>query len=114
TPKTLAEPWFAGNSVASTRMAVVLPAPFGPRSPKTSPERTPKLTPSSAWTLPKRYRSPSHSTASRPSDTLNVLSEDFDEVVQGREGGGDGRTLVHRHPGQGGAHHAFPTVPAER
>ena len=40
------------------RIVVVLPAPFEPRKPKTSPGLTVKLTPSSAWTGPKRLRRP--------------------------------------------------------
>src|SRR3954465_672475 len=40
-------------SPAPTLRSVVLPAPFGPMRPCTSPSRTAKLTPSSAWTPPK-------------------------------------------------------------
>ena len=32
-------------------MVVVLPAPFGPSRPKTSPDATVKLTPSTAFTV---------------------------------------------------------------
>ncbi|MCL5984210.1 MAG: hypothetical protein M1143_01360 [Candidatus Thermoplasmatota archaeon] len=39
-------------SVVIALMSVVFPAPFLPRSPKTSPFRTSKLTPSSAKRLP--------------------------------------------------------------
>src|SRR4051794_4553178 len=37
----------------TTLRSVVFPAPFGPMRPWTSPARTTKLTPSSAWTPPK-------------------------------------------------------------
>src|SRR3954452_16597745 len=37
----------------TTLRSVVFPAPFGPMRPWTSPLRTTKLTPSSAWTPPK-------------------------------------------------------------
>jgi hypothetical protein len=36
-PATLAEPDVGAMSVPSVRTVVVLPAPFGPRKPKTSP-----------------------------------------------------------------------------
>jgi hypothetical protein len=39
------------------RSVVVLPAPFGPRNPVTIPGSTSKLTPSTALTAPKRFRS---------------------------------------------------------
>src|ERR1700691_4081857 len=41
-------------SVVSIRTIVVLPAPLGPSSPKTSPRRTSKLTWSTAVNAPKR------------------------------------------------------------
>jgi hypothetical protein len=44
------------STVASTRTAVVLPAPFGPNSPNTVPRSTSKSTPSRAVTSPKRLR----------------------------------------------------------
>src|SRR5581483_6438665 len=46
---------------------VVLPAPFGPSSPKTTPASTSRSKPSSATTSPYRLRRPSASIArSRP------------------------------------------------
>jgi hypothetical protein len=36
-PATVAEPDVGAMSVPSVRTVVVLPAPFGPRKPKTSP-----------------------------------------------------------------------------
>src|SRR5262249_9785399 len=62
-PNTLAVPWSGWSRVARMRMVVVLPAPFGPSSPKTSPAPTSNPTPSSAWTGPKRWRRPAHCTA---------------------------------------------------
>ena len=45
------------------RTAVVLPAPFGPRSPSTVPSGTARSTPQRASTLPYDLRSPSASMA---------------------------------------------------
>src|SRR5271156_433500 len=53
-PATNAWPPLGGISVVSIRTSVVLPAPLGPSSPKTSPRRTSKLTLSTAVKLPKR------------------------------------------------------------
>ena len=39
-------------SVHSMLIVVVLPAPFGPRNPNTSPVATSKSTPRTAWTSP--------------------------------------------------------------
>jgi uncharacterized Ntn-hydrolase superfamily protein len=51
--------------VASTRTVVDLPAPFGPRRPKTSPSRTAKRIPSSARVvLPYAFSTPSTAIAS--------------------------------------------------
>jgi hypothetical protein len=44
-------------------MTLVLPAPFGPSSPTTSPRPTVKETPSTAVRRPYRLRSPEHQTA---------------------------------------------------
>jgi hypothetical protein len=44
------------------RIAVVLPAPFGPRKPNTSPGGTVKLSPSSATTSPNVRRKPASSS----------------------------------------------------
>src|SRR6187455_1102504 len=45
------------------RSAVVLPAPFWPSRPKTSPARTSKLASASAVTSPKRLLTPSKRTS---------------------------------------------------
>ena len=49
-PTTRATPAVSRTRVVSTPIVVVLPAPFGPRSPKTSPRSTVKETPSTAFT----------------------------------------------------------------
>jgi hypothetical protein len=48
------------------RIVVVLPAPLLPTKPNTSPGRTAKATPSSAWTVPNRFDMPPMS--SMPTD----------------------------------------------
>src|ERR1700688_97223 len=53
-PATNAWPSVGGISVVSILTIVVLPAPLGPSSPKTSPRRTSKLTLSTAVKAPKR------------------------------------------------------------
>src|SRR5277367_4705269 len=53
-PATNACPPLGGINVVSIRTSVVLPAPLGPSSPKTSPRRTSKLTLSTAVKAPKR------------------------------------------------------------
>src|SRR5260370_9894475 len=56
TSKPATNPWplLGAMSVVSIRTMVVLPAPLGPSSPKTSPRRTSKLTLSTAVNAPKR------------------------------------------------------------
>ncbi len=46
----------------STSNSVVFPAPFGPISPHTSPARTPRSTPVSAFTPPNRTLIPAPSS----------------------------------------------------
>src|SRR5262249_7199096 len=41
--------------------SVVLPAPFGPMSPTTSPGATSRLAPRTAWSPPNRFRTPATS-----------------------------------------------------
>ena len=60
--KTLIAPGGAFNSVVIMRMVVVLPAPFGPSSPNTSPGVTSRSTPSTATVSPYRTRNPSTSS----------------------------------------------------
>src|SRR5262245_37072383 len=54
-PATNAAPDVGRASVHSTLIVVVLPAPFGPRKPNTSPGATSKLTPRTASTSPKDF-----------------------------------------------------------
>src|SRR3954447_25285706 len=62
----LASPSSIGSSVASIFSVVVLPAPLGPRTPKTSPRRTERSMPSTARWSPKVFTSPCASTARAP------------------------------------------------
>ena len=62
-PATLAEPRSGRSSVASTRTAVVLPAPFGPSMPRIEPRGTSRSTPSSALVLPNVFSRPIASSA---------------------------------------------------
>ena len=57
-PATVAVPAVGGNSVVSILMTVVLPAPFGPSKPKTSPWATVRFKPSTAFKLPNRRVNP--------------------------------------------------------
>ena len=56
TPLTQAVPPVRRTRVVRIPTVVVFPAPFGPSSPSTSPRRTAKLTPSTAFTFALRYR----------------------------------------------------------
>ncbi len=62
-PPTRALPPSGRSSVASTRTAVVLPAPFGPSTPSTVPGRTARSTPARAVVSPNRFTRPSASIA---------------------------------------------------
>src|SRR5262245_49423671 len=53
-PSTLTVPADGGRKPVSMRIVVVLPAPFGPRKPTTSPRSRVKLTSSTASAAPKR------------------------------------------------------------
>ncbi len=55
-PATVALPLLGCESVQSMLIVVVLPAPLGPRKPKTSPVPTSKLTPRTASNSPKDLR----------------------------------------------------------
>ena len=56
-------PASGSSSVASTRTAVVLPAPLGPSRPRTLPAGAARSTPSSAFVSPNRLASPSANKA---------------------------------------------------
>ena len=60
-PATEARPASGLRSVVRMRMAVVLPAPLGPRSPYTVPSSTEKSTAARAWTSPNDFVMPSTS-----------------------------------------------------
>ena len=55
----VAVPEVASASPSRTRSVVVLPAPLGPRKPRIDPDRTPKLSPSTATVSPYRLLSDS-------------------------------------------------------
>ena len=57
-PQTRAVPSFGASSVVSMRIVVVLPAPFGPSSPKTSPRSTRRSRQSTARCAPKLRTNP--------------------------------------------------------
>src|SRR5688500_9324206 len=59
TPATTALPLVGASSPVSILMVVVLPAPFGPRNPKISPDCTLKLTAFTAVKSPNVLDSPS-------------------------------------------------------
>ena len=63
TPNTRACPASIGSIVASIFSVVVFPAPFGPRTPKISPWRTSRSTPSTARSRPKVLTRPTASIA---------------------------------------------------
>src|SRR5918994_2056948 len=52
-PATVTDPRSGFSNPQIIEIAVVLPAPFGPRRPKVSPGEMPKLTPSTAVRSPK-------------------------------------------------------------
>src|SRR2546423_9307573 len=60
---TSARPASGDSSVARTRTSVVLPAPFGPSSPKIAPSGTSRSTPASASVEPKLLVTPSTAMA---------------------------------------------------
>src|SRR5262249_21685558 len=68
-PATSAEPAVGTARVHSILIVVDFPAPFGPRSPNTSPCLTSKSTPRTACTSPYRFSSP-RTTMARSVPTL--------------------------------------------
>src|SRR6185312_8475854 len=60
-PATRAEPASGRVSVVRMRTAVVLPAPFGPSTPRMAPRGTSRSSPASATVGPNRFRRPSAS-----------------------------------------------------
>src|SRR5947207_1484470 len=78
-PSTSARPPSGPMTVATTRTAVVLPAPFGPSRPNTDPAGTSKSMPPSAVTSPKRLVSPS----TRIAGSVMCASSSVRSVVSG-------------------------------
>src|SRR5579871_1764051 len=76
-PATRASPEVGGSRVHSIRTSVVLPAPLGPSSPKTSPRATSKLTPLTAVKLPKRLQRSLVVIAAEPGSILTPRERDF-------------------------------------
>jgi len=71
-----AVPLVGFNKVLRSRIVVVLPAPFGPRRPKTSPLATSKVTWSTAVNCPNFLVSEVHCiNACTPTLDLNAMSE---------------------------------------
>src|SRR5262245_3669801 len=73
-PNTRAPPRVGRSSVASTSMAVVLPAPFGPSSPTIAQAGTSRSSDSSARVSPKSLPSPTASIAGSPADDGDDIS----------------------------------------
>ena len=57
-PKRLTSPASARTSPSNTRSVVDLPDPLGPMKPWISPSWTARSSPSRAWVVPNRFRSP--------------------------------------------------------
>src|SRR4029453_15003510 len=74
-PATVADPEVGAMRAPSVRTVVVLPAPFGPRKPKTSPKPISRETSSNATRSPKRLPRPwteSAGVSLIPSDGANL------------------------------------------
>src|SRR5262245_31367376 len=79
-PKISASPEVGRRRVAMTEMVVVLPAPFGPSNPKTSPSLISKLKPSTASIESKRLRNASTRKALPPVRAAAGCSIEVGEV----------------------------------
>ena len=66
-PSTVAEPSVGDTRPRTIRSVVLLPAPFGPRNPVTTPGWTSRLRSSTAVTDPKRFVTPRTEIAGNPS-----------------------------------------------
>ncbi|MGW5668513.1 hypothetical protein [Micromonospora sp. NPDC003776] len=69
----VAVPPVGASNVISILISVVLPAPFGPSSPKTTPCGTTRSTRSTTTAAPNRRVSPRTTTASFPLWTVGEL-----------------------------------------
>src|SRR5271167_96198 len=76
-PATRASPEVGGSSVVSIRTSVVLPAPLGPSSPKTSPRSTSNVTSLTAVKLPKRLQRSLVVIAAEPGSILTPRERYF-------------------------------------
>src|SRR5262245_61726578 len=88
-PATVASPEVGGSRPVSILIVVVLPAPFGPRKPNTSPGWTSSVTWSTATKSPNdrdRSRTTTGSGAAAPSDTGGLRAGDAldEDVLQRR------------------------------
>src|SRR3712207_2824698 len=106
-PTTSARPSSARSSVVRIRTTVVLPAPLGPRSPRTEPSSTVRSTPPRAVVAPKRLTSPSTTIASLMTGTLDARTDSSDRFSGSPRDDGPGRTPgpaagAHREPASGG------------
>src|SRR4051795_11025470 len=72
-PSTYAVPSSGSISVASIRIVVVLPAPFGPRNPYTVPVGTARSTPQTARVSPNDFARPDASIARGERESKAVL-----------------------------------------
>src|ERR1700722_13474611 len=72
-PATRAAPRSGIDSVVRMRIAVVLPAPFGPSMPRIAPAGTSRSSPSSASVVPNRFVRPCGSTRERILDIALAL-----------------------------------------
>ena len=84
-PCTRAEPAVGRRNPISSRSVVVLPAPFGPRKPSTSPARTSSVSRSSASSRPYRFVSDSVRTTAG-SVICPTASSCWHPVTQRRSG----------------------------
>src|ERR1700743_1991851 len=74
-PRNVTVPPVAGVTPQMVLTSVVLPAPFGPISPSTSPRLIPSVTPRSACNPPKRRATASRRKISACSSDMLRLSE---------------------------------------
>src|SRR3954453_4829371 len=90
TPRTIARPPSGSRSPSRISTVVVLPAPFGPSSPKISPLATSKSMPATAWPSPYRLVRPRTRMTGPAPEVAVTASELLAEV------GRDGRVVAHR------------------
>jgi len=79
-PSKRASPPSAGSSPVTTLKSVVLPAPLGPMTDRSSPRPTPNEAPSTAARPPKNFVTPSTSSSGRPWSRVTGASAAADGV----------------------------------